>query len=360
MDEVGLADFEREAAGRLTHMAWDYFRGGAGDEVALAENRRAFARWSLRYRVLAGVGARDTASTVLGTPVRCPVLIAPTAFHQLACPEGEVATARAAGAEGTIMVLSTLANRAVEEVLAAASGPVWFQLYVYKDRGLTEALVRRAEAAGCRALVLTVDAPLLGRRERDVKNRFHLPPELRVRNVLAHGCDQLGPDSHDSGLASYVSRLLEPGLSWRDLEWLRGLTRLPILLKGVVRGDDAARAVELGAAGVVVSNHGGRQLDAAPASLDALEEVAQAVAGRAEVLLDGGVRRGTDVLTALALGARAVLIGRPVLWGLAVDGEPGVRRVLSLLRDEVDHGLALLGCRSPAEVSRDLAARRPS
>lgn len=337
MDEVGLADFEREAAGRLGHMAWDYFRGGAGDEVALAENRRAFARWSLRYRVLAGVGARDTASTVLGTPVRCPVLIAPTAFHQLADPEGEVATARAAGAEGTIMVLSTLANRAVEEVLAAASGPVWFQLYVYKDRALTEALVRRAEAAGCRALVLTVDAPLLGRRERDVKNRFHLPPELRVRNVLAHGCDQLGPDSHDSGLASYVSRLLEPGLSWRDLEWLRGLTRLPILLKGVVRGDDAA-----------------------PASLDALEEVAQAVAGRAEVLLDGGVRRGTDVLTALALGARAVLIGRPVLWGLAVDGEAGVRRVLSLLRDEVDHGLALLGCRSPAEVSRDLAARRPS
>jgi 4-hydroxymandelate oxidase len=357
-EEVSLADFEAAAASKLTAMAWDYYRGGAGDEVTLRENRDAFARWALRYRVLAGVGERDLSTTVLGARVRCPVLVAPTAFHQLACPEGEVATARAAGAEGTVLILSTLANRPMEEVVAAASGPVWFQLYVYKDRALTRALVERAEAAGCKALVLTADTPVLGRRERDVKNRFHLPADLRARNVLAAGYGELGADAHDSGLAAYVSRLIDPGLSWRDVEWLRSITRLPLVVKGIVRGDDAARAAAHGAAGVVVSNHGGRQLDGAPATIDVLDEVAQAVGGRLELLLDGGVRRGTDVLKALALGARAVCVGRPVLWGLAVDGEVGVRRVLAMLRAEVDHAMALAGCRTVADVTRDLVARR--
>src|SRR5690606_37602118 len=208
-----------------------------------------------------------------------PVIVAPTAFHKLAHPDGEVATVRAAGAAGTLMILSTLSTSSIEEVMAAATGPVWFQLYVYKDRAVTEALVRRAEAAGCTALVLTVDSPLLGRRERDVRNRFHLPAHLQAKNLLPAGMGALGPDRHDSGLAAYFHTLLDPGRGWKDVGWLRSITRLPLLVKGVVRGDDAARALDEGARGVIVSNHGGRQLDGAPATLDVLPEVVDAVAG---------------------------------------------------------------------------------
>jgi 4-hydroxymandelate oxidase len=234
---------------------------------------------------------------------------------------------------------------------------VWFQLYVYRDRGATEALVRRAEAAGARALVLTVDAPLLGRRERDVRNRFQLPPELSLCNLSNPELSKLPDCPSGSGLAGYFASLLDPALTWRDLAWLRSITRLPVVVKGVVRADDAARAAEHGASAVVVSNHGGRQLDTAPATIDALPAIADAVAGRCEVLLDGGVRRGTDVVKALALGARAVLVGRPILWGLAVDGAPGVARVLELLRAEVDLALALCGCPDVAQVTRDLVVR---
>lgn len=358
-DAVNLDDLEALARERLTPMAYEYYAGGAGDEVTLRENRAAFARRSLRYRVLQGADRRDLRTTVLGQDVSFPALVAPTAFHGLAHPRGELATTRAAGAAGTVMILSTLATEAVEDVVAAASGPVWFQLYVYKDRAATEALVRRAEAAGCGALVLTVDSPLLGRRERDVRNRFHLPPHLRARNLLAAGMSELGPDRHDSGLAAYFHTLLDPALTWADVGWLRALTRLPLLVKGVVRGDDAARALDEGAHGVVVSNHGGRQLDGAPATIDVLEEVVDAVAGRGEVLLDGGVRRGADVLKALALGARAVLVGRPILWGLAAGGEAGVRRALELLRAELDLAMALAGARCIAEVIPDLVWRPP-
>jgi 4-hydroxymandelate oxidase len=356
-EALTIDDLEALARERLSPMAYDYYRGGAGDEVTLRENRAAFARVALRYRVLAGVAARDLGTTVLGQPVSLPVLVAPTAFHRLACDEGELATARAAGAAGTVLVLSTLATQAVEDVVAAAPGPVWFQLYVYRDRAVTEALVRRAEAAGCRALVLTVDSPLLGRRERDVRNRFHLPPELSVKNLLPAGLGALGPDRVDSGLAAYFQTLLDPGLGWHDVAWLRSITRVPLVVKGVVRGDDAARAVDEGAAAVIVSNHGGRQLDGAPATLDVLPEVVDEVAGRAEVYLDGGVRRGVDVLKALALGARAVLVGRPVLWGLAAGGEAGARRALELLRVELDLAMALAGVPAAAAVPRDLARR---
>jgi 4-hydroxymandelate oxidase len=353
-DVVNLADLEALARERLTPMAYEYYAGGAGDEVTLSENRAGFERRTLRYRVLADVARRDARTTVLGQEVSFPVLVAPTAFHGLAHADGELATVRAAGAAGTIMVLSTLATESLEDVVAAARGPVWFQLYVYKDRAVTEALVRRAEAAGCRALVLTVDSPLLGRRERDVRNRFHLPPTLRAKNLLPAGMSELGPDRHDSGLAAYFHTLLDPSITWRDVAWLRSVTRLPLLVKGVVRGDDAARALDEGAHGVIVSNHGGRQLDGAPATIDVLPEVVDAVAGRGEVLLDGGIRRGTDVLKAVALGARAVLVGRPVLWGLAAGGEPGARRALELLRAEVDLALALCGARTTAELTRDL------
>ena len=359
MEPINLFDLEAAARELIPRGAWDYYASGADDEVTLRANRAAYERISIAYRVLVDVSRRDLSTAVLGQPVALPVLVAPTAFQRLATPEGERATARAAGAAGTVMILSTLSNTPVEEVVAAAGGPVWFQLYVYRDRQATEGLVRRAEAAGCRALVLTVDAPLLGRRERDIRNRFQLPPGLSVANLLPEGYGDL-PAAGGSGLAAYVAALLDPALSWRDVAWLRSLTRLPLLVKGIVRPDDALRAADAGAAGVVVSNHGGRQLDTSPATIEVLPEIADALAAhghRLEVLVDGGVRRGTDVLKALALGARAVLVGRPILWGLATGGAEGAARVLAMLRDELDLALALAGAPTLADVTRDLVRR---
>ncbi|MCB1036010.1 MAG: alpha-hydroxy-acid oxidizing protein [Acidobacteria bacterium] len=354
MDLINVFEFERIARERMEGSAFDYYASGAESEITLRENHAAFDRLRLHYRVLVDVSRRDLATTVLGTRVSLPVLVAPSAFHKLACTEGEKATARAAAAAGTIMILSTLSNTPIEEVVAARSGPVWFQLYVYRDREATRALVQRAQAAGCEALVLTVDAPLLGRRERDMRNRFQLPPGLSVENLLPQGMGDLPAGVRDSGLAAYFASLLDPSLSWKDLDWLRSITDLPVLVKGVVRADDAVKAVEHGASGIVVSNHGGRQLDTSPATIDVLEEVATAVDGRAEVLIDGGVRRGTDVLKALALGARAVLVGRPILWGLAADAQAGAERILGILRDELDLALALCGCPTVADIRRDL------
>lgn len=353
MDLLNLFDYEEAAAGRLPRMARDYYASGAHDEITLADNRAAFDRLKVRYRVLRDVSRRDLSVELLGHRLTMPVLVAPTAFHRMANPEGEVATVRAAGDAGTVMILSTLSNTAMEEVLEAATGPVWFQLYVYRDRQVTEGLVRRAEAAGCAALVLTVDAPLLGRRERDVRNRFRLPDGLSIQNLLPAGEERLPGVSSDSGLAAYVDRLFDPSLDWKDLGWLCDLTELPVLVKGIVHAEDGRLAVEHGAAGVVVSNHGGRQLDTSIATIEALPDVVRAVDERGAVLLDGGVRRGTDVLKALALGARAVCIGRPLLWGLAVDGQAGARRVLELLREEVDLALALAGCPTPELVRRE-------
>ncbi|GIW71923.1 MAG: alpha-hydroxy-acid oxidizing enzyme [Planctomycetota bacterium] len=367
MDEpLNLFEYEELARARLPRMAWEYYAGGAHDELTLRANRRAWERLRLFYRVLVDVSRRSLATQVLGRAVSMPVLVAPTAFHRLACPEGELASARAAAAAGTVFVLSTLSNTPMEEVIAAfrtvregagqhpGCGAVWFQLYVYRDRAVTEALVRRAEAAGAEALVVTVDSPLLGVRERDVRNRFCLPEGLSVANLGPAGMDRLVPRAHGSALAAYIAALYEQALSWRDLEWLAGLSRLPVVLKGLVRADDAVRAVEHGARAVVVSNHGGRQLDTAPATAEALPAIARAVGDRAEIYVDGGVRRGTDVLKALALGARAVLIGRPVLWGLAVGAEAGARRVLELLRQELDLGLALVGCPDVRELGAEL------
>jgi 4-hydroxymandelate oxidase len=354
MDPLNLSELEEVARGRLPPLAWDYYASGADDEDTLRRNVEAYRRIALHYRVLVDVSRRDLATSVLGHPVAMPILVAPTAFHRLAHPDGELASVRAAGEAGTIFVLSTLSTTRVEEVCAAATGPVWFQLYVYRDRAATEALIRRVEAAGASALVLTVDAPLLGRRERDVRNRFTLPGELRVENMHAAGLGDLPGGIADSGLAAYFASLLDPSLSWRDLAWLRGVTRLPLIVKGIVRADDARRAVDAGVAGVVVSNHGGRQLDTAPATIDVLPAIADAVGGAAEVLLDGGVRRGTDVVKALALGARAVLVGRPVLWGLAAGGQAGVASVFAVLRRELDLAMALCGCADVGAIRRDL------
>ncbi len=354
MEPINLYEYEAIAQARLTAMAYDYYASGAHDEITLRENHAAYDRIALRYRVLRDISQRSTATTVLGQPIRMPVIVAPTAFHKLAHPEGEVATVRAAGNAGTLMILSTLSTTSIEEVLAAATGPVWFQLYVYKDRGATRALVERAEAAGCSALVLTVDAQVWGRRERDVRNRFQLPAGLSVKNLMPAGQEAFPKEAQDSGLAAYVTSLFDQTLSWKDVEWLCGLTKLPVLLKGIVHPEDARQAADYGAAGVIVSNHGGRQLDTAPATIAALPDIVDAVAGRVEVLIDGGIRRGTDVVKALAYGARAVAVGRPVLWGLAADGQRGVERVLELLRFEVDLALGLCGCARVEEIGRDL------
>jgi 4-hydroxymandelate oxidase len=353
---VDLFEYERLAKARMTQMAFDYYAGGAMDEITVAANHRAYDDILLRYRVLAGVGTRDTATSVLGHKIALPVLVAPTAFHGLAHPDAEPATARAAAAAGTLYVMSTLANTSMEQVAEHGNGQRWFQLYVFKDRGVTKSLVERAEAAGFTALELTVDAPLLGEREADVRNHFQLPDGLTAANLVDPKLKSVDAGAGSSGLADYFLRLLDDNLTWDDVAWLRSITRLPILVKGVARGDDAAHALEAGAAGIVVSNHGGRQLDTSRPTIQALPEVVEAVAGRAEILVDGGIRRGTDVLKVLALGAKAVQVGRPVLWGLAVDGEAGVRHALELLRVELDLAMALCGCRGVAEITEDLIA----
>jgi isopentenyl diphosphate isomerase/L-lactate dehydrogenase-like FMN-dependent dehydrogenase len=330
---VSVWDYEQLAEQKLDANAHAYFAGGAGDEVTLRDNLAAFQRRKLRPRVLVDVSSVSAATTILGTDVALPILMAPVALQRMAHPDGELATARAAAAAGTIMCLSTAATARPAEVAAAAPGaPRWFQVYVFADRSETADLISEAVENDFSALVLTVDTPFLGRRERDIRVDFKIPEHLTVSgDIFAGGFDTR--------------------LSWHDLEWLAGYG-LPVVVKGILTAEDARLACEHGAAAVIVSNHGGRQLDGVSSSLDALEEVVDAVDGRAEVLLDGGVRRGTDALKALALGARGVLIGRAMLWGLAAAGEEGVTHVFELLRNEVELGLALLGCSSPADVTR--------
>ena len=357
LDLINLDDFEAAARDRLTQMAYDYYASGSDDEITLVENRSAFSRLRLAFRVLRDVASRDLGTTVLGQELALPILVAPTAFHRLAHPDGELATARAVGAAGSLMILSTLSTYSLEEVAAVAECPLWFQLYVYKDRGATEALVRRAEAAGCRALVLTVDAQIWGRRERDIRNRFHLPAGVTVKNLLGEEGEDLPKEVADSGLSAYVQSLFDPSLSWSDVAWLASITDLPVIVKGIVHPDDARLAVSHGARGLVVSNHGGRQLDTSVPTIEALPEVLDAVGDQLDVLVDGGIRRGTDVLKALAFGARAVAIGRPVLWGLATAGQAGVERIFDLLRDEFDRALGLAGAASISDLDPSILRR---
>jgi isopentenyl diphosphate isomerase/L-lactate dehydrogenase-like FMN-dependent dehydrogenase len=351
-EPINVADFERLAAERLEPGAHGYFAGGAGDERTLRENVDAFRRWWLRPRMLVDVGSVSTATTVLGTEASMPVLVAPVAVQRLAHPDGEPAMARAAASAGTIMCLSTIATATPSEVAEAApEGKRWFQLYCFRDRAVTQALVDEAEAAGFEAIVLTVDAPHGGRRERDLRTSFQVPPDVSVPSVVAAVGSRKRMTIRD------VFDLVDPALTWEDLERLASSCGLPVLVKGILTAEDARLAVEHGAAGIVVSNHGGRQLDAVPPSIEALPEVVEAVEDRVEVLMDGGVRRGTDVLVALALGARAVLVGRPALWGLAVEGSDGARRVLEMLREELALALALAGCASVGDVTRDHVMR---
>ncbi|HET9729915.1 MAG TPA: alpha-hydroxy acid oxidase, partial [Acidimicrobiia bacterium] len=330
LDILNLDSLEPLARERLDPMIFDYIAGGAADEWTLEENRSAWSRMQILPRMLRGVANRSLETTVLGTPVSLPVLVPPMAFHGLCHDEAEVATARATAAEGTILCASTVSNCSLESISAASgAGPRWFQLYVYRDREITRGLVQRAAAAGYSALCLTVDTPLAGHRERDRRNTLRMPSHLELGNFPRSHSDQNRVGSgHGSALAHYIAAEWDPSLSWKDVEWLQSISPMPVVVKGILAPQDAVLAIEHGAAAVIVSNHGGRQLDTVPAGATMLAAVVDAVAGRAEVLVDGGIRRGTDVMKALALGARATLVGRPVLWGLTLDGEDGVRAVL--------------------------------
>lgn len=355
---VNLADYEQMARSRMEPGAWDYYEGAACDERTLADNCAAFGRIKLLPRVLTDVSRIDLTAQALGTALSMPVMLAPTAFNKLAHPDGECAAARAAASAGTLMIASTISTYTLEEIAEASSGPKWFQLYVYKDRGVTAELVSRAEAAGYSALVLTVDTPMLGRRERDLRNAFALPPGIVIANFagLRARLDGASGWGAGSSFGAYVHSLFDASLTWESVDWLRRLTRLPIVLKGILAADDARRAMAAGANAIIVSNHGGRQLDDAIATIEALPRIAAGVQDRMDVFLDGGIRRGGDVLKAIALGARGVFIGRPYLWGLAAGGEQGVRDVLEILRAELELSMALAGRPSLASVDRSLIA----
>ena len=348
-EPVDIPDYAKLAPAHMSKMAWEYISGGAADELSLNWNHEAYDRLRLRPRVLVDVSQIDTRVTLLGQELAFPILLAPTAYHKLAHPEGELATARGAGAADATMVVSTSATTSVEDIAAVATRPLWYQLYVQRDRDFTRELVRRAEATGCKALVITVDSPVLGARYREARVKFTLPPGVERANLRGL---KTATGGHRATEGNIYSALLDPTLTWKEIEWLRSITKLPVLLKGILTPDDAARAADLGVAGVIVSNHGGRNLDTVPATIDALPEVAARVGGRIPVLVDGGIRRGTDVLKAIALGASAVLIGRAYLFGLAVGGAPCVTRVVNILRREFEMAMALTGRTSIKEIDR--------
>lgn len=358
-DLLTVRDFQAEARRRLDPVHYDYVAGGAGDEVTVRANEAGFARLGLLPRVLSGSAERDLQITILGSRASMPVVVSPTAFHRLVCAEGELATGRAAARARTILIASMASTVAVGEVAAAARAAatdhdpaLWFQVYLQPDQQDTLALVRRAEAAGCTALVVTVDSPVRGVNERSVRNGFHdLPPGLACENMR-------GLDGAEPGVVRPIG--MSPELGWDDVDRLRAHTKLPLLLKGVLHPEDARIAVERGVDGLLLSNHGGRQLDTVPATIDVLPEVAAAVGRKVPLLLDGGVRRGTDVVKALALGATAVGIGRPLVWGLAAAGEQGALRVLELLRAELDHTIALCGACGLKDLTPDLVRPAPA
>jgi len=345
---VSLADFERLAAKLLPQPEFDYIAGGSDDEQSLARNAGAFARWQLVPAVLRDVSAVDISTTFLDGDVRMPVGIAPVAFQHFAHPEAEIATARAAADAGVLFCLSTMSSRSLEDVASASgTGRRWFQLYVHRNRTRSEDLVRRAASAGYEAIVVTVDFPVPGNRERDKRNRLTYP---QVFGNFDASADLEAELDATQNVNAVIGGFNDPSFSWRDLAWLLDVTTLPVLIKGILSAEDARLAVDHGAAGVIVSNHGGRQLDRSPAALEQLPDVVDAVNGRAEIYVDGGVRRGTDVLTAMALGARGVFIGRPAVFGLAVAGEAGVRRALALLEVELLTDMALLGTPRVADL----------
>ncbi|XP_075781827.1 2-Hydroxyacid oxidase 1 isoform X1 [Pelodiscus sinensis] len=357
---VCVSDFEQCAERVLPKAVYDYYRSGADNQQTLADNVAAFSRWRLYPRMLRDVSVVDLSTSIFGQKISMPICVGATAMQRMAHVDGETATARACRSVGTGMMLSSWATSTIEEVAQAApDGLHWLQLYIYKDREVTRSLVQRAERAGYKGIFVTVDTPFLGKRFDDVRNRFQLPPHLRMKNFdtndLAFSSEK--GYGENSGLAVYVAQAIDPSIKWEDIQWLRRLTSLPIVAKGILRADDAREAVKSGVNGILVSNHGARQLDGVPATIDVLPEIVEAVEGKVEVFLDGGVRKGTDVLKALALGARAVFIGRPIIWGLVYQGEEGAKEVLQMLKEEFQLAMALSGCRSVKEIDRTLVQR---
>lgn len=374
-----IADLRRVAKRRLPRAVFDYADGGAEDEVTERRNSEAFQDYELLPHALVDVSEVDLATTVLGQPIALPLILAPTGLTRLFHYQGELAVARAAARAGTVYTLSALASSSIEEVAAAADGPRWFQIYVWRDRGLVEEFFGRCRAHGYGALCLTVDVPVLGRRERDLRSGMTIPPHLTLGTILDAG---LRPHwwwrfltspritmanvagrgeagrSNVTALGTYINSQFDPSVTWDDLAWMLKQWDGPFAVKGILRPEDARRAVDLGVQGIIVSNHGGRQLDHVPAAIEALPAIVDAVGDRAEVILDGGVRRGSDVLKALALGARACMIGRAALYGLGAGGQRGVEHALSLLRGEIQRSLALAGCRSVQDLDRSFVRRR--
>lgn len=350
---ASVKDYEKRAAEIIPRNALDYFRSGAGDELSLRLNRICFDRLRIRPRVLNSGSTRDLSVSLFGDRYSMPIGISPTAMQRMAHPEGEVANAKGAASRGVGFTLSTIATSSIEQVAAGTPGsPKWFQLYIYRDRKLTESLVRRAEQAGYKAIVLTVDAPMFGLRRADMRNKFSLPPHLVLANFegrLATGVQSQG----GSGINEYIKEQLDPTLSWDDVKWLVNFTKLPVIVKGILTKEDAIIAADMGVQGIWVSNHGARQLDSVPASIEALPEIVRAVGDRTTVVIDGGVTEGTDVFKAIALGAKMVFFGRPALWGLAVNGQEGVEHVLDLLRKELDIAMALAGCQKIEDITKD-------
>jgi L-lactate dehydrogenase (cytochrome) len=375
---ITIDDLRGRARRRLPRAVFDFIDGGAEDEWTLRRNESALKQITFRPRVLVDTHARDQSTTVLGQRISSPLILAPTGLCGMAAPRGEILAARAAVSTGVIFTLSSMSGVSIEDTARAAAGPHWFQLYVWRDRTLTRSLVERAAAAGYRAMVVTVDVPVLGQRERDLRNGATIPPRITLSNALdslqklgwllgmarhpridfanvARPTDARGP----LALGPYVNSQFDPSVTWADLAWFRSIWDGPLVLKGIMSGEDARRAVDHGADAIVVSNHGGRQLDGLPAAIEVLPEVVEAVDDRIEVLYDGGIRRGTDVVKALALGARACMIGRPYLYGLGAGGQAGVERAVNILRGEIDRAQALLGRPTLAELDRG-AVRLPS
>jgi 4-hydroxymandelate oxidase len=349
-------EWESRARALLPRQTYDYYAGGACDERTLRANRDVWGEMFLRPRVLVDVSRPDTSVHLLGLDLPHPIVLAPTAFQRLAHPEGELATARAAGATGSLLIASSLSTTTIEEIGAVATGPLWLQLYVFRDRGISVDLVRRAVAAGCRAVCLTVSVPVQGNRERDAHNRFRLPDGLEMANFRGFMQAHFPELGAASGLDRFIARQFDPSLTWADVDRLRETAGVPVLLKGILTREDARLAVEHGVSAVIVSNHGGRQLEGALPTARALSEVMDGVAGRIPVIVDGGIRRGADVVRAIALGATAVMIGRPYLWGLAVGGQRGVERVVEQLVGDLVRTMALIGRTSLRDIGADVLA----
>ncbi|XP_059479600.1 uncharacterized protein LOC132199120 [Neocloeon triangulifer] len=352
---VCVKDFEERAAGILEKHPLDYYKSGAGHENSLQGARDAYLRVQLKPRVLRDVSKCCLTSTVLGKSTPMPFGVAPAALQRMAHPEGEIANARAAEKLGSIFVLSTLSTTSLEDVAAAApTARKWFQLYIYKDREVTRQLVKRAANAGFEALVLTVDAPILGIRYADARNKFSLPPQFEVANFKGITRSDMTSSGEGSGVNEYVASLLDSSLSWKDIAWLKSITSLPIILKGILTVEDALLAVEHGAAGIVVSSHGARQIDTVPSPLEVLPAIVENLKGtNCEVYIDGGVSTGTDIFKAIALGAKMVFVKRPAIWGLACGGQEGVERVLHILKRELEVTMVLTGTTSIDAVTRE-------